>query len=497
MCYPLPYPRCSNHTRIALQKAQAEFDKVVASGIDEKSIEYATAKTNLSVAKSAYRTTPEAIEAMEKELENEDLDDKQKKDLARTILRSKLKRQAQMNALHEYESGRLEAMSVLIAADSSRFDKEEMKNILENHTQVVAASKFANKNADFSPISQEEHDAYIASLEEKGNLSEEEQNAIATLKASKPFDRNTYEAYQKADEAIEKAEVAVTLEQTRIGGLHNVDAITARNYYEAYRKQYKEEYANLPADERPDPPRNWLKNDMKNLAPMGQKEYKYLPGDSASNYAAFRLRADENSIPAEKKQPRVYASIDLETAGPEGSAGFKPENGHIIEVGIVKYNEQGKEIGRYSQLMKPDDAFLAEHGTGAEHIHHISKEDLNGQPSWNEVSNQVGKELDNTVLVAQNAYFEQGWLNHHLPNFKHQTGVGSVVDTLDIGRRHFDLPNYRLETICNMVGVPYTNGHRATHDAEVAGEALFKMKSTLQKQWNSKAARRNAKSISI
>ena len=66
-----------------------------------------------------------------------------------------------------------------------------------------------------------------------------------------------------------------------------------------------------------------------------------------------------------------------------------------------------------------------------------------------------------------------------------------------MSRRHFDLPNHKLETICGQVGVPYTDGHRATHDAEVTGQAFFKVRKVLQRSWDSKPARRNAKPITI
>lgn len=495
MCYPLPYPRCSSHTRTAVQQAQANFDKVALTH-EETSLEFTTAKAELTAAKSAYRATPEGIKNMEAELANPDLNDDERKNLSKYLSRAKLKRQSQMNALHEFQSGRLASMTTLLT-EENRFDADENKSIIEAHTSQIASSKLNAKNVNLEPVSQEDYNEFVDTLAAKPNLTDKQKEAIEELRNQKPCDAITLQSYQTMDEGVQKAETAVTLEQTRIGGLHNIDAVTARQYYEAYRKQYKDEYAHLPESERPDPPRSWLKSDLKNLSPMGVKEYKYIPNDAATNYAAYRLRTDDSSVPSEKKRPIIYSSIDLETAGPAGNSGFNPANGHIIEVGIVKYDEQGKELSRYSKLMKPNDSFLAEHGTGAEHIHHISVKDLDGQPAWNDVASETSDELSGTVMIAQNAYFEQSWLNHHLPSFKHQTGVGPVIDTLDISRRVFDLPNYKLETVCTKVGVPYTNGHRATHDAEVAGEAFFKIKKTLQKQWDSKPARKNAKSISI
>jgi DNA polymerase III epsilon subunit-like protein len=494
MCYARPFPRCSNHTRKALAAAQLHMNSVAAKH-PETSLEFQQAKAELSAAKAAYRATPEGIKAMENSLKNADLSSEDAKAIQSLIIRSKTKRASQLNALHEHENGRASLMYEFAAeTHNTKFDKEELSSIIATHVGAVA-SKNGSKLSSAAKVEQAQYDEFVNKLDENPDLTDRQKEIVAELRDMKPCDKSTLEAYATSDSAVEKAEIAVNLEQARIGGMQNISYDDAKKYYSAYRNQYKNEYASLPESERPDPPRAWLKDDLKSGQANGMREYKYLPSDPASNYAAYRLRADVKAVPGER--PTVYASIDLETAGPKGPAGFNPKKGHIIEVGVVKYDDKGKEISRYSQLIRPDDAFLEEHGTGAEDIHHISVKELDGAPTWDAVSDNVRNELDNTVMVAQNANFEQSWMQEHVPGFNHSTGQGPVIDTLDVARRHYDLPNYKLQTICEKVGVPYTNGHRATHDAEVTGDVLFKVKALMQKQWDAKPSRKNAKVISL
>lgn len=502
MCRPKPGPRCSRHTKERLLQAQQHWDTEIAPNYesDSQDIKYLTAKALLNSAKSAYRSSPEGIKELKEKLANadENMSDADRKNLERTLARAQNKRIIAKHALAEIQNGRLDNLTTLIDSDNdTEFSSEEINSILQAHSSALSIKELNAKEPNFAK-DETGYQELVQRLEEKyANGTDEQKEALNRLKALEAPDAATVKAYASYEEGLQKAAIALSVEEARMGSLHNVDADEAHKYYRAYRDQYNEKYAHLAPSERPDPPKAWLNTEIRNLSPNTLGDYKYIPTDPASVYAAYRLRSDATSIPTAKLNEAVYASIDLETAGPTGAAGFKPSNGRIIEVGIVKYNNKGEEVGRYSKLMRPEQSFLDEHGTGAEHIHQISVKDLDGQPSWDSVTSEVAKELDGTVMIAQNANFEQSWLKHHLPDFKHSTGQKPVIDTLDISRRHFDLPNHQLKTICGEVGVPYTNGHRATHDAEVTGAAFFKLREKLQKEWDSKPARKNAERIAL
>lgn len=209
-------------------------------------------------------------------------------------------------------------------------------------------------------------------------------------------------------------------------------------------------------------------------------KFFYIPADDAVLYALYRIRTDVTLFPVDK---RNIVSVDIETAGPEGRDGFVPANGRIIEVGIVEYTHDGIELSRKEWLIRPEDDFLAKYGTGAIEIHGISVSDLEGKPSWNEVQGEILESLRGRKLLAQNANFERSWFHNHLDGF---TALEMpTVDTLEFAEKFLpETVNNKLETICNEVGVPYTNGHRALHDALVTGEAYFAIIELISISWN-------------
>lgn len=208
-------------------------------------------------------------------------------------------------------------------------------------------------------------------------------------------------------------------------------------------------------------------------------KFFYIPVEESFLYALYRLRTDADLFPVDT---RNIVSVDIETAGPEGRDGFVPSNGRIIEVGIVEYTHEGIEVSRKEWLIRPENEFLAKYGTGAIEIHGISVADLEGKPVWNEVQAEIFEALRGRKLLAQNANFERRWFHHHLDGF---TALNMpTVDTLEFAEKFLPFTlNNKLETICQEVGVSYTNGHRALHDALVTGEAYFAILKAILTIW--------------
>lgn len=167
-------------------------------------------------------------------------------------------------------------------------------------------------------------------------------------------------------------------------------------------------------------------------------------------------------------------SIDLETTR------FSPRTGYIIEFGGVEYDKNGNIINTIDELFDIPKQVKGYHGTGAEDIHHISEEDIEGKETFSEASKRILEFLKGKVLLAHNANFELGWLNLHLPGFSELNM--QVLDTMKIATIYLpESKDSKLETICGDLGVDYNNGHRAYHDAKVAGEAFFAMMNNIKK----------------
>lgn len=303
--------------------------------------------------------------------------------------------------------------------------------------------------------------------------------AAEHLHAAKPHvpDAHLWAALRDMDERASKAASAIRRQINFAAAFRGVDPKIAAERYEAFRQQYQREFARLPAAQRPAPPEAWVRGfTTKDMMAVS------APADPATLYALYRCQADPEAFDTSTAR---FASIDLETAGPEGKEGFEPANGSIIEVGIVEYDTEGNVLDRYETFVAPAPEVAERCGTGTVAIHGITPAMVADAPDWSSVAPQVADRLRGRVLMAQNARFEHGWLAHHMG----ETGAdyeayAPTVDTLCVAKQHFpDWENHKLGTICEQVGVAYTDGHRAMHDAEVAAQAYFAMRATIYDEY--------------
>lgn len=189
----------------------------------------------------------------------------------------------------------------------------------------------------------------------------------------------------------------------------------------------------------------------------------------------------------------TFTFIDLETTS------FHPSSGEIIEIGVVKCDNKGRVIERYSKRYDIEDPKVRETiGVGATNIHKISPKDVAGLKTFRDPEEQkVLKRLLNdrdTVVVAHNANFEGVFLNQYLDgyesthniesaeNLKNKTDPGRIMDTRNLSMFFLhDAPNSRLESFSEYNGVPYQDAHSADADAEMTAKAFFNFRDTILK----------------
>jgi DNA polymerase III epsilon subunit-like protein len=502
MCEVYPGPRCSpdmdkrvNARRDALALAEATHG--------ENSPEAQIAKLRLERAISDWESTPDGLDHLEQRAKRFD-NEFTKRDLARAVQA----RTMQVNALKEIENGRVDALTVLYADPTGFYSNDEIKSVIESAREEQ--ERYARK--DELVITEQDTAAYLAFLDrtektlrarQAGQLTKEQADALQTMHELPAPDILNAKAYDRIRYGTDKSKQQLFAEFNRLAGVQGTTPQFAAAYYEGYRKQYLEKFAHLDKKDRPDAPKQWIRGEEDWAGYAKNYATNYAPHDPASMYALYRLRNDENAIPDHLKvAKRLYASIDLETASPAPvddspkakREALSPRNSRIIEVGIVVYNARGKEVDRYQQLIRPEQAFLDQHGTGAEDVHHISADDLRGQPDWDAVKMRVAKKLEGKVMLGHNVEgFEKGQLTYHVPGYNQQNEV-PIIDTLDQARKHYDLKLYKLENVCGAAGIEYNGkeSHRALYDADVTGRAHFAMKRQFKKVWNSKPARRSA-----
>lgn len=210
---------------------------------------------------------------------------------------------------------------------------------------------------------------------------------------------------------------------------------------------------------------NPKRGEVKSITPAKEKMFS-----AVAQYNAH-IEKPEDLIPAyysinPETWTRNIVSVDLETTR------FSATSGYIIEFGAVEYDKQGNVVSTINELFDIPADMREKHGTGSEDIHGITLKEIEGKPTFQESNARIMDFLRGKVLLAHNAMFELSWMNQHLDGFIDENMP--VIDTMKLST--LLLPNAtdsRLETMCAELGVDYTNGHRAYHDALVAGDAFF------------------------
>jgi len=158
--------------------------------------------------------------------------------------------------------------------------------------------------------------------------------------------------------------------------------------------------------------------------------------------------------------------LDTETTG------LEPELNHrIIEIGcveLVNRRATGRTFHRYLNPEREiDDGALAVHG--------ISRTDLDGQPRFREIAEELLAFLSGAELVIHNAAFDVAFLDAELarlPGERRQLGaLCQVLDTLALARELHPGQRNSLDALCKRYDVD--NSHRELHGALLDAQILL------------------------
>ncbi len=159
----------------------------------------------------------------------------------------------------------------------------------------------------------------------------------------------------------------------------------------------------------------------------------------------------------------MFAIVDIETTG-----GHADKNG-INEIDIFTHDGT-RVIDSYTTLINPGipiPSFLESY-TG------ITNEMVENAPSFEMVSDKVYEMLHDKIFVAHNVNFDHTFIKHHL---KH---VGLDLNeiklcTVRLSRKLFPgFTSYSLGNLCQSLGIPLQNRHRAHGDAAATVKVLEK-----------------------
>ncbi len=167
------------------------------------------------------------------------------------------------------------------------------------------------------------------------------------------------------------------------------------------------------------------------------------------------------------KYLRTFVSIDLETTG------LDPRNDEIIELGAVKF-ENSREVGRYSQLVKPRKKFLP---TEIVDLTGITDNDLKDAPKLENVAPAFIDFVGNMPILGKNVGFDLGFLAAAKPTASHFLQVRTVPITHDAGLvARFIYPcldSFSLSALTGLFQTATRPCHRAVDDAAATGELLL------------------------
>src|SRR5688572_959365 len=169
----------------------------------------------------------------------------------------------------------------------------------------------------------------------------------------------------------------------------------------------------------------------------------------------------------------MFAVLDVETTG------LSHEQGHrVCEIGAIKLRA-GKEIERYHSLVQPGMPVPEE----ATKIHRITDEMLKDAPIFGAIARPLREFLAGTVMIAQNARFDLGFINSEFI----RSGLGKlaipVVDTVTLARRvRPGLSGYSLDRLAHHFQIPVDTRHRALGDCEVTVRVFLECLKTLRQK---------------
>lgn len=158
-----------------------------------------------------------------------------------------------------------------------------------------------------------------------------------------------------------------------------------------------------------------------------------------------------------------FAIVDIETTG-----GFGAKN-KITEIAIIIHSGE-KEIERYSTLVNPK-ALIPKNITA---LTGITNEMVEDAPHFYEIAKTVWEMTENRIFVAHNVGFDYNIIRNEFKDLGASFQRRKLC-TIRLAKKIF--PNkvsYSLGTLCESLGIPLNNRHRALGDTE-ATALLFKM----------------------
>ena len=156
-----------------------------------------------------------------------------------------------------------------------------------------------------------------------------------------------------------------------------------------------------------------------------------------------------------------WVVVDVETSG------FRPGQARILSVAVLALDAQGAVEESVVSLVNPGV------DPGPTHIHGLTAQMLEDQPSFAEIAREVAEVMHGRTLVAHNVAFDYAFLAAEAELARTALPVENVMCTVELARRlDLGLENLRLQTLARHWNIEQTRAHDAFDDALVLSRVL-------------------------
>lgn len=160
--------------------------------------------------------------------------------------------------------------------------------------------------------------------------------------------------------------------------------------------------------------------------------------------------------------------LDTETTGLSTAQGHR-----IIEIGCVELVNRRLSGRNFHRFVNPE----RDIDEGAEQVHGISRADLEHQPRFVDIAEELLEFLRDAELVIHNAEFDVGFLEYELKLMQHprpEIGMhATVLDTLALARELHPGQRNSLDALCKRYEVDASD--RSLHGALIDSELLARV----------------------
>lgn len=166
----------------------------------------------------------------------------------------------------------------------------------------------------------------------------------------------------------------------------------------------------------------------------------------------------------------THVVLDIETTG------FSKRMHAMTEIAAIKVKD-GKIIGKFHTLVNPETHIPSK----ITEITGITDEMVKDAPVSKDIMPDFVKFVEEYPIIAHNATFDHGFLNHHSKMHTGKSLNNTTICTMKLANRiPLNIVNKKLGTLCEHFNIDNNQAHRALSDTLATVELFTKFREILE-----------------